>query len=220
MNEDQVADWDRFWQATILAGDLRAHAIAEFVRDGATVLDVGCGDGLLLSTLKSLRPAIKELGVDASSVAIEKARGRGVNAVRCDVMAESDRVRAWGAYDYVIMAEILEHMQNAEFLLRLAGSLAREAVLVTVPNAGHLQHRLRLLFGRWPIVGVTWHVKEHIRFWTVKDFLWWAAALGFRLVSLKGVTGSRWGLHRLCPGLFAHCVLYVLQPRQRNGAHL
>lgn len=218
MNEDQAADWDRFWQVSVLAGDLRARAIAEFVEDGATVLDVGCGDGLLLSTLKSLRPGIRELGVDISSVAVEKARSRGVNATLCDVVADNDRLRPLGIFDYVIMAEVLEHIQDAERLLKLVGSLARRAVLVTVPNGGHFHHRLRLLLGRWPIVGVKWHVKEHIRFWTVKDFLWWASALEFRVVNLKGVKGSRWGLHRLWPGLFADDVLYVLEPQRENGA--
>lgn len=208
----QARSWDDFWRVTTLAGDIRAAIMAEFVEDGARVLDIGCGDGLLLYTLKLLKPRVRELGVDCSTVAIEKARARGIDAISLDVVQDMEKLLTIGSFDYVILAEVLEHIQQAEALLQTVVKLAPQLVLVTVPNSGHLAHRLRLLLGRFPIVEVVYHVSEHIRFWTVKDFLWWARALGFEVVAVRSVKGSRWGLHRLLPGLFSKQVAYALRP--------
>lgn len=217
LDEESVHTWDEYWRKTTLRSDLRGKAMAEFITDGWSVLEIGCGDGLLLYTLKKQRLNISELGVDCSSVAVEKARQRGVQARQMDAINEKNRLLELGKFHCVILAEVLEHIQEAEELLRAAGELAEKYVLVTVPNTGHLRHRLRLLCGKFPIVLVQHHIREHIRFWTVIDFVWWVQQLGFEVFAMRSVQGTkRFHLHTLWPSLFSDQILYVLRPRDKG----
>lgn len=207
-----VANWNDFWDKTVLRGDTRARVIAKFVEAGSSVLDIGCGDGTLLAELKRLVPRIHELGVDISDVAVEKALEKGIQARVLDVVIEKDYLDELGQFDYVILAEVLEHVREAEELLTSAARIARRAILVTIPNAGHIRHRLRLLFGRFPVVLVTHHISEHIRFWTLKDFLWWSESLGLQVQHYLSVYGTtKLDLHRRAPGLFSDQLLFVLK---------
>ena len=75
-------------------------------------------------------------------------------------------------FDVITAFEVLEHLPDAdEQLLRLY-SKAKVAFIFSVPNTGYIMHRLRLLFGRFPL---QWraHPGEHVRFWTKKDIYWW-----------------------------------------------
>jgi len=78
--------------------------------------------------------------------------------------------------DYILMLEVLEHVQNPEDFVHKALSAANDSIFISFPNTGYIKHRLRLLFGRFP---VQWrvHPGEHLRFWTLRDLEWWLGQL-------------------------------------------
>ena len=59
--------------------------------------------------------------------------------------------------------------------------------------------------------GTAWHVKEHIRHWTARDFEEWVSNFGLRVVEIQGQWGFRPLPYRRFPKLFAPQVVYVLE---------
>jgi hypothetical protein len=118
-----------------------------------------------------------------------------------------------GEFDHILVFEVLEHVVDAEtFLLKLKGRF-RKGLYVTTPNLGYLSHRLRMLFGRFPITYLM-DPREHVRYWTTADFCRWLRWLGFPQPEVIGLCGRfrLFSLHRRWPSLWAFETLYRIPP--------
>jgi methionine biosynthesis protein MetW len=183
----------------------RYEIMARMIEPGASVLDIGCGDGFLLEYLARLKK-VQGYGVDISVEAITMAKERKVKAEAVNIFEwESDQV-----YDYIIISEFIEHVPNPEDLIRKLRKGCRKAFLISVPNIGYYQHRLRLLFGRFPVQWVI-HPAEHLRFWTVIDFQEWARQLGLEVIEVQSSNGIPF-IHRYLPNLFGNQIVFLLRP--------
>jgi methionine biosynthesis protein MetW len=186
--------------------------IAGLVEPGSSVLDIGCGDGRLLEYLREKR-SVRVRGVELSQVACGLARQKGLDVVQADVTADGWSLEE--PVDYIIMSEVLEHLPSPERLLLRLKDVCRRRLLVDVPNTGAINDRLRLLFGRTPKQWV-FHPEEHLRFWTVPDFLLMCRQLGLKVERYYGLydpffnVGLPWW--RIVPGLLSRYVLYELTP--------
>jgi methionine biosynthesis protein MetW len=209
-----VVDYDAYWDAKARAGlgELspwrlkRARVFAGLVEPGARVLDLGVGDGALLRFLVEQR-GVSGFGLDVSPEAVAFCRDQGLDVARADINRPlSDYLT--GPFDYVILSEIIEHLPDPERLLDELRPYIRRGIIVSIPNTGFHQHRLRLLFGRFPL---QWVVTpgEHLRFWTRADFHWWARQLDFAIIREVPYEGTP-GLKNLWPGLFAAAFVYHL----------
>ncbi|MBX4211229.1 MAG: class I SAM-dependent methyltransferase [Candidatus Yanofskybacteria bacterium] len=187
----------------------RARMVAASISIQSTLLDIGCGNGMVLKEINSRKPLAEKFGVDVSEVALNLARENGVQTLRCDIANPQEREQL-PHVDYILLFEVLEHLTFPEELLGWAVHYAQKGVFMSVPNTGFLFHRLRLLFGKFPL---QWKVNpsEHIRFWTWRDMQWWLNQLGldYRLKGYQGVPG----LNRIMPSLFAQG-LFVQIKRQ------
>jgi methionine biosynthesis protein MetW len=215
-------DYDAYWEAAASwrATDKLGRAmdaykfrlIASLIERGSTVLDIGCGDGSLLAYLKENREA-RPHGVELSAVACEIARQKGIHVLQADVTKDTSGLPE--QVDYVVISEVLEHVTNPEAVLLSVKDRFTKRLLVDIPNTGALNDRMRLLFGRFPKQWV-FHAGEHIRFWTVTDFLFLCRQLGYEVERYYGLYDphSQMGvkLWRIFPRLFARFVLYVLRP--------
>lgn len=211
---NNFGNYDDYWEKR--GGLHRFHryeVVANRIEDGTSVVDIGCGEGAFLECLLEIRKRCRVFGFDVSSVAIRKLHERGIDGAVIGEMPISEALG--GACDHVVMMEVLEHVHDAEGLFAEAARLNPTSMFITIPNAGYLIHRLRLLFGRFPITAVIFHVKEHIRFWTVRDFNEWVLHMGWRVYSC---TGQEWSpgriqraLIRICPSLFAGQVIYEVR---------
>jgi methionine biosynthesis protein MetW len=191
----------------------RASIVSEFVQPGWSVLDLGCGDGSFLTCLCELVPSLRVKGADVSETALEVARSRGIETARLDLADPSLSIP--GSYDIVIALEVIEHLPNAESVTLAAAAAATRNLIVSVPNLGFIESRLRLAIGRGPNTNVVHHVREHLRQWTVRDFREWADALGLRIVAERPTRPiGLLGLGRRWPSLFSAGMLYVLEKRQ------
>jgi len=191
--------------------DLKARdvLIEPLTPDYSKVLDVGCGDGRLLRYLLSRKLNIEAVGVDISAHAVRIANEHGVKALCMDIITE-EIPDAW-EFDYIIMTEFIEHIPNPEKLLTKLRNHVSKSIIVSVPNTGYITGRLRLFIGgRFPI---QWgkHPGEHIRFWTVKDLIWWADQLGYTIEKIIPVRGSL--LKNVWPGLFSAKNILVLKKK-------
>jgi hypothetical protein len=63
-----------------------------------------------------------------------------------------------------------------------------KSLIVKVPNSGFFLNRIRFLLGRFPNVTIIYDIKEHVRYWTHGDFLYWCGYLGFKVCRFRGYT--------------------------------
>lgn len=202
--------YDTYWSArdtnSLNAFQLeRVRLISQHISDGDSILDIGCGDGRILDALKKTVAGIRVSGIDSSPQAIAAAGIRGIMVRQADLRDLSTIEH--GPVDWVLALEVLEHVQNSEELLAWARSHARKGVIFSVPNTGFIMHRLRLLFGRFPL---QWrvHPGEHIRFWTLRDMEWWLGSLDYNytVTPYQGVPI----LNFLIPSLFSQGLFIVI----------
>ncbi|MEZ5655533.1 MAG: methionine biosynthesis protein MetW [Sphingobium sp.] len=145
--------------------------IADNVADNARILDVGCGDGALLSALAN-KPGmdLRGLELDPSNVATAVARGLSV--------AQGDADTDLGYYpdksfNYAILSQTLQTTRRpdraVEELLRIAGQ-----AFVSFPNFAHWRVRVSLtLGGRMPVTRLLperWYDTPNIHHLTIDDF--------------------------------------------------
>jgi methionine biosynthesis protein MetW len=210
--------YDAYWERrldlepeVVTTAPARARIVAEFVQPGWSVLDLGCGDGSFLECLRREVPGISVRGVDVSGTALAKAQTRGIEVSRLDLAEPGAELP--GGHDVVTALEVIEHVPDAEAVVRLAAAAARRYLIVSVPNLGFIESRLRLLTGRGPNTNLVHHVREHLRQWTVRDFYEWADHLGLEIVAERPTRPvAAFGLGRRAPSLFSSGMLYVMRP--------
>lgn len=170
-------------------------------------MDVGCGDGRILAYLKEKVSLGEILGIDFSENALEKAKERGIEVIKKD-LGDLNSLVEIPEFDYVILFEVLEHFPNSEEILKWALKKSKKGVVFSVPNTGFIVHRLRLLFGRFPL---QWKAfpSEHLRFWTVKDMKWWLENLDIKNYKLHLYEGIPL-FNKILPDLFSQGMLVLI----------
>ncbi len=196
-----ISDWQK----------QRVQYVQTVIPSGATVIDIGCGDGAVLAYLQK-HHGVKGLGVDIDAASLEQARTLGVETLQRDI-ADSHALQDIPDVEYVTGFEILEHLPRTEEVLRVLMNKASKGVIFSVPNTGYYVHRFRLLFGRFPLQWVA-HPAEHLRFWTVRDMKFWIASLGYEIDQLILYEGIPL-LNRLWPSLFAQGM--IVSVKKKNG---
>jgi methionine biosynthesis protein MetW len=146
------------------------NSIARLVPPGSRVLDLGCGDGALLALLQSTR-ACTGYGVEIDDAKVLACMKRGVNVLQLNL---EDGLTMFGddAFDVVLQIDTLQHLRNAETMLRETARVGRLGV-VAFPNFAHWANRLHVLRGRMPVtkrLPYEWYDTPNIRVGTHADF--------------------------------------------------
>lgn len=145
--------------------------IEGLVPEGATVLDLGCGDGELLEELVRERH-VRGSGVDNDQAAIEACIGKGLSVFHGD-LDEGLADYADGSVDVVILAFSLQQLRRPRLVVREMVRVGKLAV-VSFPNFAHWSTRGQLCFkGRMPVsreLPYQWYDTPNIHLCTVKDF--------------------------------------------------
>lgn len=145
--------------------------ILEIIEPNSRVLDLGCGDGELLSLLMKHKNS-RAAGIEIDEKLIYKCVERGVTVSHGDVdsgLADYSDKR----FDYVILNESLQEVLNPEKVIAEALRVGKK-VIVGIPNFCNLKARLQILFsGRVPVtegLPYKWYNTPNIRFLSLKDF--------------------------------------------------
>lgn len=130
-NINTASYWDEVWaregQDTWRKYPLTFQKIACHVTAEDSVLDVGCGVGILLDILKPREVA----GLDISPKAIEILKSKGIQG-KVGTLPKIDFPDK--SFDVVVATETLEHLDDPESLIQEMKRVARKKVIVTVPN--------------------------------------------------------------------------------------
>ena len=97
-------------------GQVAIEAIAQLVPQGAHVLDLGCGDGALLAWLQQHR-GCTGYGVEINDANLLACARRGVDVLQLN-LDEGLSIFADNSFDVVLQIDTLQHLRNAETMLR------------------------------------------------------------------------------------------------------
>ncbi len=187
-------------------GQVAIEAIAQLVPQGAHLLDLGCGDGALLAWLQQHR-GCTGYGVEINDANLLACARRGVDVLQLN-LDEGLSIFADNSFDVVLQIDTLQHLRNAETMLRETVRVGRMGI-VAFPNFAHWPNRLSILRGRMPVnkrLPYEWYNTPNIRVGTYADFGVLAARCGLRVQ-------DRFGLHegqiiRSLPNLRASTAVY------------
>ena len=157
-----------FRELTVYRPDLAF--IAHWVAQESHVLDLGCGDGVMLEYLQSEKRCIG-YGVEIDDNKIPLCISRGVSVIQQDLEAGL-AMFADNAFDNVLCLSALQMMKNVEGILADIARVGREAI-VSFPNFAYWPHRVALLRGRMPVsksLPYEWYDTPNVRCATIKDF--------------------------------------------------
>ncbi|MEJ2410405.1 MAG: methionine biosynthesis protein MetW [Novosphingobium sp.] len=145
--------------------------IADSITPGASLLDVGCGDGALMAALRDEKGCdARGMELDPANVAACVAKGLSV------IQGDADRDLAFypdKSVDYAILSQTLQTTMRPDKVLEELLRIGARA-FVSFPNFAHWRGRLSLLWnGRMPVtrlLPVPWYETPNIHHLTVNDF--------------------------------------------------
>jgi methionine biosynthesis protein MetW len=144
--------------------------IAHWIKPGSHVLDVGCGDGVMLDYLQTDKKC-SGYGVEIADDKVLACAQRGINVIQQD-MENRLGMFADNAFDTVLCLSSLQMMKHVEPLLRDIARVGKEAI-VSFPNFGYWPHRTALLRGKMPVsktLPYEWYDTPNVRCATIYDF--------------------------------------------------
>ena len=168
--------------------------ISKFIEEKSRVLDVGCGDGILMEFL-SKNKVVDIRGLEISKEKVIKCLSNGLAVIEGD--AENDLKQFPDlSFDYVILSQTLQAFMNPEKVIENLLRVGKK-VIVTIPNFGHWKVRLDLLFkGEMPVtknLPYQWYDTPNLHMCTILDFYNFCNNRGiniFKTISLNGQTVS------------------------------
>ncbi|GAB4218416.1 MAG: methionine biosynthesis protein MetW [Rhodoferax sp.] len=193
------------------------NPIAELVPPGSRVLDLGCGDGALLAHLQATR-GCTGYGIEIADANVQACVRRGVNVIQLN-LEDGLSMFADGSFDVVLQIDTLQHLRNAQTMLRETVRVGREGI-IAFPNFAHWPNRLSVLRGWMPVnsrLPYEWYDTPNIRVGTHADMGVLAARNGLRVLDAFGLHQGR--VVRHWPNLLASTSVYRLAgPAQPNPA--
>jgi len=166
--------------------------IAALIPSGASVLDLGCGDGGLLARLRARGGMGRLVGVERDLYAASTAIINGLDVIQAD-LNHGLAPFTTGAFDVAVISHTLQAVFDVE---RIIGELVRvgRTGIVSFANLGHARHRAALdSHGRLPVLepGRNWWDSPVVRPCSIADFTDLCAHLGLRVLAIHGIDAVR-----------------------------
>ncbi|MDB5850716.1 MAG: glycosyl transferase family 2 [Rhodoferax sp.] len=143
-------------------------ALADLVKPGSQVLDLGCGSGALGRHLLEQRGCVVDgVTLNNAEAALAQPFYRRVEVANLDSCDVSE-LFAGAAYDYIVCADVLEHLTAPERTLAACRPLLTPMgeVLISIPNAGYAGLIAELLQGEFTYREEGLLDRTHLRFFT------------------------------------------------------
>ena len=183
--------------------------ILDIIERDSTVLDLGCGDGVLMKYLE-INKGAKVQGIELSEEAIYKCVEKGLSVFHTDIDAGLSSYPD-KSFDYAILNQSLQQVKKIDFVLDEALRVASKAI-VGFPNFANLKARLMLFFeGKAPVtesLPYEWYNTPNIRSLSVKDFKRFCAEKGIKILEERYLGES--SEMRLLPNLLSENAIFLV----------
>lgn len=187
--------------------------IADWIRPQASVLDLGCGDGELLSILVNEK-GVRANGIEIDEQAIYKCVEKGLSVFHEDI-EEGLKGYPDSAFDYVVMNGSLQQVKKPDSVLNDALRVG-DRLIVGFPNFSHISSRLQMLFsGKVPVtpsLPYQWYDTPNLHFLSISNFRDYSELKGLVIESSAFLShGKAIGV---LPNLRAEQGLFLLHKRK------
>ena len=183
--------------------------IMEWISEGSTVLDLGCGNGELLSQLIEEKQ-VRAQGIELSDEAIHRCVARGLSVFQEDI---DSGLAAYGdkSFDNVILNQTFQQVKKPDLVLREALRVGKKAI-VGFPNFCYITDRFQIFFrGRVPVtpsLPYEWYDTPNLHFLSIADFQEYCKKRDFQIEKSVFIRGNT--KVRFFPNLFAEVGLFLL----------
>lgn len=183
--------------------------IMDWISERSLVLDLGCGNGELLSRLIEEKN-VRAQGIELSDEAIHRCVARGLSVFQEDI---DSGLAAYGddAFDYVVLNQTFQQVKKPDFVLREALRVGKK-VIVGFPNFCYITDRFQIFFkGRVPVtpsLPYEWYDTPNLHFLSIADFRDYCKKRGFRIEKSVFIRANR--KVTFFPNLFAEIGLFLL----------
>jgi methionine biosynthesis protein MetW len=185
------------------------QVILQWIGPGASVLDLGCGDGELLDLLVRERGA-RAQGIEINEQAIYRCVARGLSVFHEDI---DHGLTGFGerSFDYVILNQSLQQVKQLDAVLHEALRVGRQ-VIVGFPNFAHYRARSQMFFlGKTPVTPALpyqWHDTPNLHFLSIVDFISYCRARKISIDKTAWIGRTRRVV--VLPNLFALTGLFLV----------
>ena len=166
--------------------------IADLLPKNVTVLDVGCGDGSLMSHL------IKEKNIEARGLELKKENVtkciyKGLPVIEGNAETELHQFPNQ-SFDFVILSQTLQAFYNPEKVLKDLLRIGK-SVIISIPNFGYWKVRTSLLlFGKMPVTKTlpnSWYYTPNLHMCTIKDLFHFCLEKNIKIKKAVGVNENK-----------------------------
>ena len=169
--------------------------IADLLPKNVRVLDVGCGDGSLMSHL------IKEKNIEARGLELKKENitkciYKGLTVIEGNAETELHQFPNQ-SFNFVILSQTLQAFYNPEKVLKDLLRIGK-SVVVSIPNFGYWKVRTSLLFfGKMPVTKTLpnfWYNTPNLHMCTIKDLFNFCDEKNINIIKVVGVNEDQTSL--------------------------
>lgn len=177
----------RYEMPRVTEGD-SYDVISSLVRGHSTVLEIGCGTGSLLEYLVKTRGCVVD-GIEPNKDRANLAKKKGLSVINSYLNSTTCLPRR--SYDYIILADVLEHLDDPSVLLINSKKFLRPggSYIVSVPNMIHWSVRLRFLSGRLSYSQCGLLDATHLRWFTKASISAYLERLSFKVLDMRYTIG-------------------------------
>lgn len=190
--------------------------ISDWISPETNVLDLGCGDGLLMSYLQQTKQ-VKGYGLERDAHNIAKCIDNGINVIQMNL---NDGLPSFDdqSFDFVVLSLTLQSIKKANALIDEMLRVGKQGI-VSFPNFGYWRIRMQLaLGGKMPVsknLPYEWYNTPNIRLCTVKDFEQFCADKGIQVLESRVLNNQYQTNFKQClfPNLFGSIAMYRISSK-------
>ena len=165
--------------------------IADLLPDNVRVLDVGCGDGSLMSHLITEKN-IAASGLELKKENVTKCIYKGLPVIEGNAETELNQFPSQ-SFDFVILSQTLQAFYDPEKVLKDLLRIGK-SVIISIPNFGYWKVRTSLLFGKMPgpkTLPNSWYNTPNLHMCTIKDLFDFCQKKRIKIKKVVGINEDK-----------------------------